>query len=107
MDRTQLTALSLSLLVLPGAGHWYLGRRMAGGIYAAISLIALLYPLLRYVRAMSSALHEIATAAPSAMGSAITALSTAWTRESPALMAGLLALLLCWLIAAADLLRRR
>lgn len=106
MDRRRLIALALSLLVLPGAGHWYLGRRRTGGILAAVAITAALYPLLRYVRGITAALHDLAAAPIETAGGPLLALSMAWRHEFPWIVGGLILLLLLWLYAAADLLCR-
>ena len=99
-------ALSLSFFVMPGTGHWYLGHRRAGGLFVAATLIALLYPLVRYVRAMTRALSAMAQATPDQFPSAVSALHQAWQTEYPALLTSLVLLCLIWIVAVADVWRR-
>lgn len=106
MHKRVLIALALSLFVIPGAGHWYLGRRKAGGLFAAWATVALLYPLIGYVKALNDALREMAASPPELMGHAIMALHQAWTLERTSIMIGLISILVAWAVAAIDVLRK-
>ncbi|MBI4367564.1 MAG: hypothetical protein HY543_12180 [Deltaproteobacteria bacterium] len=101
-----MTALLLTVLVLPGAGHWYLGRKRAGSLFAAWAIVALCYPLIRYARALANALQMLATATPDLIGSAVSALHTAWQTEATHLYLGFGLALACWILAAVDVVKR-
>lgn len=95
----------MSLLVMPGMGHWYLGKRRAGALLAAGSMTALLYPLTRYVWALSDAMETLAQMDPNTLPAALSALNMAWAQESGAVLIGLGLFIVCWLGGALDLLR--
>ncbi len=102
--RSSKTAIMLSLLVLPGAGHWYLGRKRSGSFFAAVTITALLYPLVRFMRTFrdiieSSIGNESAPNFPAM-------LSQAWTADGSIILWGLGLMMAIWLIAVLDVLRR-
>lgn len=103
--RSPKTALWLSLLVLPGAGHWYLGHKRLGSGFAAATTVALLYPLAQLLgvarRTIESAM------ATETMPRLSAALSTAWQVKGTWVLWGLTIMLVLWLVAACDIYRRR
>lgn len=105
--RSRRTALFLSLCVLPGAGQWYLRERTRGALFMAVSVVAACYPLLRFVQEMN-AISESLLAGPDPTPSLLwDAAQAAWALHGSWVWGGLLVILVCWLVAAVDLLRRR
>lgn len=95
----------MSLLVMPGMGHWYLGKRRAGSLLAAGSMIALLYPLTRYAWALADAMETLSQMNPDTLPAALSALNAAWVQESQSVLIGLGLFFVCWIGGALDLLR--
>ncbi|MBI4238360.1 MAG: hypothetical protein HY696_08090 [Deltaproteobacteria bacterium] len=105
--RSRRTALFLSLCVLPGAGQWYLRERTRGGLFMAVSLVAACYPLLRFVRSMN-AIGETLLSQPDPTPSLLwDAAGQAWALHGNWVFGGIALMLVCWVVAAGDLLRRR
>ncbi len=102
--RNPKTALFLSLLVLPGTGHWYLGHKRLGSLFAAITSIALLYPLAKFTRTMQRAI-EVALL-NEASTHILSALQLAWQSTGSLILGGLAIIVIIWAIAAADVYRR-
>lgn len=100
-------ALIFSLCILPGAGHWYLRQRLRASFYAVITLSAILYPLVRISSAISIAMENLLLQDDPSFLRMGTVLSAVVEGESMTLVLGLLALVLCWVAAAADLIVRR
>lgn len=102
--RSAKTALFLSLLVLPGAGHWYLGRKRLGSLFAATTTIALLYPLAQLTRVVRETIESamLTETAPQLS----TALRTAWQAKGSLVVWGMFVMLILWIVAACDVYRR-
>jgi hypothetical protein len=103
--RTKKNALIISLCVLPGMGHWFLGMRNLGGIIAASSLVALLYPLAQFMLTFRTDVEM--TVAGGAQPELLAALTTAWASDGGLLLGGLVLVLGLWAISALDLIRRK
>lgn len=105
MDSSKKTALTMSLLVLPGSGHWYLGLKKLGSLIAAASLCAMLYPLALFTGTLREQIELIALDNQSEFPSIVDAFSVAWQSEGNTIIVGLIILLLIWIFAAVDILR--
>lgn len=105
--RSCRAALVLSLTILPGLGHWYLGRRNLGALIGTITLLVFLYPLYRFTGTTTAMIEEqIAAGATEVWPATWAAIHAAWQQESTIMYWGLGLLAICWIGAACDLWRR-
>lgn len=106
--RSRRAALVLSLSILPGLGHWYLGRRNLGALIGTITLLVFLYPLYRFTGTTTAMLEEqMAAGSTEVWATTWDAMQAAWQQEATIIYWGLGLLAACWLGAALDLWRRR
>lgn len=105
--RSRRAALVLSLGILPGLGHWYLGRRNLGALIGTITLLVFLYPLYRFTGTTTAMIEEqIAVGSTEVWATTWAAMQAAWQQEATSIYWGLGLLAACWLGAALDLWRR-
>ncbi|MBI2343109.1 MAG: hypothetical protein HYV02_02045 [Deltaproteobacteria bacterium] len=100
-------ALLLTLLVFPGLGHWHLGHRQLGGLIAALTTVAFLYPLAQFTRTLRQSMDVMFSTMAPTSGIIWAGLRTAWNMHRTSIFIGGLALLVLWGGACLDLLRRK
>lgn len=103
MSRTT-TAVLLSALVLPGAGHLYLKHTRRGMALIAISLVCLWFIVDGVMRQVSAVLGQL-DAETSALDAGRISELAAQASNSPgnsAAAAAMFVLIVCWLIGIAD-----
>lgn len=102
MEQKKWIALLLSLLVLPGAGHVYLGEKKKGNILSLItiffftSLIALfVFPLRQQITSLPLSRSPLITV--------WVAVQQVWNSYAPFYILGGVILLILWIYAALDI----
>ena len=101
--RSRRTAVLLSLLVLPGSGHWYLGFKRIGSYIAALASLAFLVPIARFAYAFRVAIETQAMMDPTTLPDFASAIHQAWSDEMLVILIGVAIALVCWIGAAIDL----
>ena len=102
--RTQ--ALLLSALVFPGSGHFLLGRKARGCLFAVPSLIALALVLRQIMARLDQVMAQIDSGTlpfdPQLIMEKVEALSA---NDGPAMTVAVGVLVLCWIASLVDTLR--
>lgn len=94
--------LLLNLLVLPGLGHWIIGKRWRGTFFMLISLLLLLGGLFRFVAVFFAVANKLPTTrAPSF--NPLPILHRTWQLDSSILLTFLGLLIFIWILAFLDL----
>jgi TM2 domain-containing membrane protein YozV len=93
--------LLLSLTVFPGLGHLYLKRKAKGLLYIFLTSLILLGGLARFMSVMF-ALANVRPPHGDPVRRALHLLAETWRLDTSILLAFLGALVLVWLLAAAD-----
>ena len=97
-----ITALVLSLLVIPGAGHIFIGKKLKGFFLAIASVFFIVVPLVRYGMVASYALNVMAVQRGGPAINLLYAGELAWPEVRNIALLSLAALTLIWAYAAID-----
>lgn len=96
--------LLLNLLVLPGLGHWMIGKQWRGTFFMLISLLLLLGGLFRFIAVFFAVANTLPTTRAPHLNP-VPILQKTWHSDSTILLTFLGLLIFVWLLAFLDLWR--
>lgn len=96
------TALLLNALVMPGAGHIYIGKSLKGYLMGIAVLVLLIIPIVRYTMTVMEGMKTLIIGG-NISASAITAISGAWAVNKNLILYSLLGILVIWIYGIADI----
>jgi len=97
-------AISLNALVMPGAGHYYMGYKLRGTLLALACLIFMILPIIKYTMLISYTLDMLdLTDNLTAFGAMAQALTLAWSDMKALAYLALLGILFVWIIGMIDI----
>ena len=94
-------AILLNAFVMPGGGQILLGQKRKGTAIAALAVLFVTLPLIRYTHAVRAALEELSTRGPG-LAAGLSALSKAWTTSWPFILACVAMLVVVWIYGIID-----
>ncbi len=102
-SNSKWVALSLTAFVMPGAGHFFLKKKLRGALFMVSALLVMTGGLFRYL----SVLFAVANTHPISMPphfAPFKLMAEAWKMDHLILGGFLIALLLVWILAIVDIL---
>lgn len=94
-------ALLLNALVMPGAGHIYLGKAVKGYLMSIAVFVLLIIPIVRYTMAVVDGLNNLIVGG-NISSSAISAISGAWAANKNLILYSLLGIVIIWIYGIVD-----
>lgn len=103
--KSKLTALLLSLFVLPGLGHLHLGKKKEGYLIIALVVVVILVMSLFFVQEYKTQIHTISSSY-SFFNMMWEGIKKTWEATQTTSLLALEAIGIIWLASALDLIRR-
>ncbi|MDL1871552.1 hypothetical protein FBR05_05045 [Deltaproteobacteria bacterium PRO3] len=92
----------LSATVFPGAGQWYVGRRLRGGLMIGLTLLLTLAGVARFLSVVFALANKQGVRRPPELNP-FPLLAQAWKIDYQVLLAFLLAIASLWILSILDL----
>lgn len=102
LEKRFTVAILLNALVLPGTGHFYLGKKTKGLVIALATTLLIFLPLYRYSMTAFYTI-QLASAKSSDVMVGLNAMSSAWAIHRSMILWAMVGVLLLWIYAIADL----